>query len=146
MDRAWYDTGMVSPCPHGVMRTGGLYTVDTRESTAWGGLSDAMGDVSSAPLPARYHTGSSTNNAPLISSASFFLVLHSSQGSSSVYLGVRLPVVLGGAVSSSLGVLRGIIDGLHDSLVLGIEGDGLDDVVHLVPQLGGREVVVGGNW
>ena len=56
---------------------------------------------------------------------------------------VELPVVLGRALSSVLGELSGIIDGLHDSLVLGVEGDGLDDVVHLVPQLGGSEVVIG---
>jgi hypothetical protein len=56
---------------------------------------------------------------------------------------VELPVVLGRALSSVLGELSGIIDGLHDGLVLGVERDGLDDVVHLVPQLGGSEVVIG---
>merc|ERR1712154_730384 len=56
-----------------------------------------------------------------------------------------LPVVLGGTFSSILGVFSSLIDGLHDGLVLGIEGDGLDYVVHLVPHLGGSEVVISRN-
>ena len=80
--------------------------------------------------------GSSTNNAPLISSVSFFLVLHSGLGLRQYIFWAELPVVLGRALSSVLGELSGIIDGLHDSLVLGVEGDSLDDVVHLVPELG----------
>jgi len=56
-----------------------------------------------------------------------------------------LPVVLGGTFSSILGVFSSLIDGLHDGLVLGIKGDGLDDVVHLVPHLGGSEVVISRN-
>jgi len=95
-----------------------------------------------------YHCGqdiatSSTNNAPFISSASFSLVLDSGLGSSSEYLREELPVVLGSTISSVLGELRSLIDGLHDGLVLGIEGDSLDDVVHLVPHLGSSEVVIG---
>ena len=64
-----------------------------------------------------------------------------------------------------LGVLGGVVDGLHDGGVLGVEGHGLDqhstvqysgnavqynkystvyldELVHLVPQLGGGQVVV----
>jgi len=52
-----------------------------------------------------------------------------------------LPVVLG-ALSSVLGMLGGVVDGLHDVGVPGVEGDGLDELGHLVPELGGGEVVV----
>merc|ERR1719412_3322690 len=52
-----------------------------------------------------------------------------------------LPAVLG-ALASLLGVLGGVVDGLHDGGVLGVEGHGLDELVHLVPQLGGGQVVV----
>jgi len=53
-----------------------------------------------------------------------------------------LPVVLG-ALSAVLGVFGGVVDGLHDVGVPGVEGDGLDELGHLVPELGGREVVIG---
>merc|ERR1712061_129228 len=55
-----------------------------------------------------------------------------------------LPAVLG-ALASLLGVLGGVVDGLHDGGVLGVEGDGLDELVHLVPQLGGSQLVVSGH-
>eukprot|EP00091_Calanus_sinicus_P022390 TRINITY_DN7075_c0_g2_i3.p1 TRINITY_DN7075_c0_g2~~TRINITY_DN7075_c0_g2_i3.p1 ORF type:complete len:107 (-),score=3.29 TRINITY_DN7075_c0_g2_i3:467-787(-) len=87
--------------------------------------------------------GSSTNNAPLISSASFSWSCIRGLGLRPFIFWVKLPVVLGRALSSVLGELSGIVDSLHDCLVLGVEGDGLDDVVHLVPQLGGSEVVIG---
>jgi len=50
-----------------------------------------------------------------------------------------LPVVLG-ALSAVLGVFGGVVDGLHDVGVPGVEGDGLDELGHLVPELGGGEV------
>merc|ERR1711862_842797 len=50
----------------------------------------------------------------------------------------QLPVVLG-ALSSILGVLGGIVDGLHDGGVADVEGNGLDQLGHLVPELGSRE-------
>jgi len=53
-----------------------------------------------------------------------------------------LPVVLG-ALSAVLGVFGGVVDGLHDVGVPGVEGDGLDELGHLVPELGGGEVVIG---
>jgi len=52
-----------------------------------------------------------------------------------------LPVVLG-ALSTVLGVFGGVVDGLHDVGVSGVEGDGLDQLGHLVPELGGGEIVV----
>ena len=57
----------------------------------------------------------------------------------------QLPVVLG-ALSSILGVLGGIVDGLHDGGVAGVEGDGLDQLGHLVPELGSRQIVVSLRW
>ena len=56
----------------------------------------------------------------------------------------KLPVVLG-ALSALFGVLGGAVDGLHDDSVLLVEGDGLDELVHLVPHLGGGQVVVSGH-
>ena len=56
----------------------------------------------------------------------------------------KLPVVLG-ALSSLLGVLGGAVDSLHDDGVLLVEGHGLDELVHLVPHLGGGQVVVSGH-
>ena len=43
-------------------------------------------------------------------------------------------------------MLGGVVDGLHDDGVLLVEGHGLDELVHLVPHLGGGQVVVGGHW
>merc|ERR1719206_1496905 len=59
---------------------------------------------------------------------------------------LELPVVLGSTLSSVLGELSSLIDGLLDGLVLGVEGDSLDDVVHLVPHLGSSEVVICRYW
>ena len=42
-------------------------------------------------------------------------------------------------------MLGGAVDGLHDDGVLLVEGDGLDELVHLVPHLGGGQVVVSGH-
>ena len=42
-------------------------------------------------------------------------------------------------------MLHGVVDADHDGLVLLLEGHHLDDLVHLVPQLGGRQVVAGGD-
>ena len=56
----------------------------------------------------------------------------------------ELPVVFG-AVTTGLGVLGGVVQSLHDDVVLLREGDGLDQLVHLVPQLGGGQVVVSGH-
>ena len=66
------------------------------------------------------------------------------RGSGLRQLGPRLelPGVLGSTLASVLGELSSLIDGLHDGLVLGVEGDGLDDIVHLVPHLGGGEIVI----
>ena len=36
---------------------------------------------------------------------------------------------------------RGLLDCLHDAVVLLVEWDDLHDLVHLVPQLGGRHVL-----
>jgi hypothetical protein len=42
-------------------------------------------------------------------------------------------------------VLGGVVQSLHDDVVLLREGDGLDQLVHLVPHLGGGQVVVGSH-
>ena len=42
-------------------------------------------------------------------------------------------------------MLGGIVQSLHDDVVLLREGDGLDQLVHLVPHLGGGQVVVGSH-
>ena len=42
-------------------------------------------------------------------------------------------------------MLGGVVESLHDDVVLLREGDGLDQLVHLVPHLGGGQVVVGGH-
>ena len=57
----------------------------------------------------------------------------------------ELPVVFG-TVPTGLGVLGGLVQSLHDDVVLLREGDGLDQVMHLVPHLGGGQVVVGSHW
>jgi len=43
-------------------------------------------------------------------------------------------------------VLSGIVDSLHDGGVAGVEGDGLDQLGHLVPELGSGQVVVSLGW
>ena len=42
-------------------------------------------------------------------------------------------------------MLGGVVQSLHDDVVLLREGDGLDQLVHLVPHLGGSVEVGGGN-
>ena len=42
-------------------------------------------------------------------------------------------------------MLGGVVQSLHDDVVLLREGDGLDQLVHLVPHLGGGQVVVGSH-
>ena len=56
-----------------------------------------------------------------------------------------LPLVPGSALLARDSDLGSILQGLHDGEILLVEGDGLDDVVHLVPELGGLVEVSGGD-
>ena len=122
-----------------------LYTVDTSESTAQGG--------NKGPLRGYrvYHCGTVSRVAAPIMLLSFLqrpVSWSCIRGSGLRQLCPRLelPVVLGSTLASVLGELSSLVDGLHDGLVLGVEGDSLDDVVHLVPHLGSSEVVICRYW